>query len=760
MKTTLVATLLTGLAALSLRADLIWYESFNYVNGPIIATGTNLDGSTNWVRHSGSANPSDAVVSNHRLQVATTSPPAPNPLSRQDDVNRPFATVPDSPYTNAQQLIYASFTLNCTNLPLAAGAYFAHFKDTTTSNFAARVFAMTGTPGSGGYPTNFTALPGTYRLGIAAAGNAPNQTFPVDLALNTDYQVVVGYDPVTLKVAMLWVDPLSSADTSVTTGDTVPGAVQSAIMSSYAFRQATSSGNGFFTISNLAVATTFDEAATNVWGGPPVPPAVVYQPVPVTNYSGNPAVLAAVAAGQGLAGLTYQWQNNGVNVSNPNGNSNVLTIASLSAGDDGPYTVVVSNPGTGLSTTSQVAYVSVNTTPTAPTFATQPRNTTNFVGATVTLSASVSGTGPLTYQWLLDGNPVSDGPGTLPGDASLTSGSQTSTLTIANISTNQTGTYTLVASGGVGAPVSSSPAFLAVLPPRPVTVAFLRSLLDTTSWQTTDGTSLFNITGTITTFTNLTSGNTSSYYLQDDTGGINLFISGLLAPNFRPMLGDIVTASGTLVTFNNNLELQCLTANPYQTYSIIGHTNLPAPYVFSFGLTNNPGLMETNLEGRFIMITNVFFTNTATLSSSANVTITVTNALGQRLLMFFPNGTDPDSRGKTLPSFAWTVSGVMNQFASGSTYTKAGYEITVTRWADVVTAPPPAVTADIKVSASGALLTWEAVPYSYSYSIFAATDAAGPYTPLATGLTFTTTAASFLDTDTSTSPKFYRISSP
>jgi hypothetical protein len=676
-------------------------------------------------------------------------------------VNRPFATVPDSPYTNAQQLIYASFTLNCTNLPLSSGAYFAHFKDATTTNFVARVFALTGTPGSGIYPTNFTALPRTYRLGIAAAGNGPDQVFPVDLALNTDYQVVVGYDPVNLKVATLWVDPLSENDASVMTADTIPGTLQAAIMSSYAFRQASSAGNGFFTISNLAVATTFDEAATNVWGGAPVPPAVVYQPLPVTNYSGNPAVLTAVAAGQGLAGLNYEWRNNGVAVANPNGNTNVLTFASLSAADDGPYTVVVSNPSTGLSTTSQVAYVSVNTTLTPPTFTTQPANTTNFVGSTITLSATVSGTGPLSYQWRQGGNPISDGPGSLPGDASVTSGSQTATLTLANVSTNQTGTYTLVVSGGVGSPVTSSPAYVAVQPARQVTVAYLRSLLDTTTWQTTDGLTLFNITGTITTYTNLTSGNTSSYYIEDETGGLNLFVSGTLAPNFRPMLGDIVTASGTLVSFNNNLELQCLTANPYQTYSVIGHTNLPAPYVFSFGLTNNAGLMETNLEGRFIMITNVFFTNTATLSTTANVTIAVTNALGQRLLMFFPNGTDPDCRGKTLPTFAATVSGVLNQFASGSTYTKAGYEITVTRWADIVTTPPTAVTATISaVSPNAVSLTWPAVPYSYAYSVLAATNAAGPYLPLAPGLTFTTSDGSYIDPNVTSSPKFYRISSP
>ncbi len=747
MKKALFTILLFCLASVSTRADLIFYEPFNYPDGSIETNSAGL-----WVCYSPASPVKDAIVRDHRLENAATSPPAPNPVNRQDDIGRPFATVPGSDLTNHQYVVYASFTVSCTNLPTAAGNYFAHFKDASSSNFVARIFALTGTPGLGSGVTNFQGLPGTWRLGIAAAGGAPNQVFPVDLAMNTDYQVVVSYDPVTLVAATMWVNPLSAGDTSVTTSDAVSGTLQQAILSAFAFRQASGAGNSFFTISNLAVATTFDEAATNVWSPAPVAPSVVTQPQNATNYSGNPATLWVVANGQGLAGLSYQWHLNGIDISNPNGNTNVLSIPSLSGSDNGEYTVVVSTTA-GLSTTSAVAYVSVNTTPTPPTFVVQPQPATNYIGTMITLKAQVNGTGPMQYQWYRNGAPVSDGPGTAVGDASVTSGSQTPTLIMSNVSTNQTGTYTLQVTGGVAPAGTSTPVFVQVLSARPVSISFLRSLLNPSTWQASDTTTLYNITGTIISYTNLNAGQ-SSYYLQDSTAGINLFVSGTTA--FRPQMGDIVTASGSLSSYNNNLELACLPNNPYHTYGIIGHTNLPAPFVFYPYLTNNTPLMETNLEGRFVMLTNVFFPSSGGNFASGN--IIVTNQSGMPLIVYI-SAQCTNVIGQPMPRFAWSVSGPLAQYKSSS-YSQTGYEVNLTRIEDVVTAPPPAVTVSAIVSGKDVVLNWTAVPYSYSYSVYSSTDVAGPYTPLSTGLTFITPEASFIDTNAAVITRFYKVASP
>jgi len=73
MKKLTALVLCSFLAAISLRADVIWQETFNYSNGPVSITSTNGTGSTtisNWVTHSGNQ---DCYVNNHRLEVSTST---------------------------------------------------------------------------------------------------------------------------------------------------------------------------------------------------------------------------------------------------------------------------------------------------------------------------------------------------------------------------------------------------------------------------------------------------------------------------------------------------------------------------------------------------------------------------------------------------------------------------------------------------------------------------------------------------------------
>src|SRR5437870_4259888 len=108
MKKNLLTLLFAFVATATLRADVIFTETYPYVDGPIIQVGTNTDGSTNWFRHSGTALPSDALVHNHKEEVSASS----GLVNRTDDVHRNFTT-----FTNTQTIVYASFTVNCTNLP-------------------------------------------------------------------------------------------------------------------------------------------------------------------------------------------------------------------------------------------------------------------------------------------------------------------------------------------------------------------------------------------------------------------------------------------------------------------------------------------------------------------------------------------------------------------------------------------------------------------------------------------------------------------
>src|SRR5580765_4539068 len=205
MKKNLLALFALCLCAMSSRGALIWYESFNYADGPIQTVGAPF-----WLVQNGSGN--DAFVKNHKLEVSSSNTAGSTSPARTDDVNRPLV----APYTNSAQVLYASFTINFTNLPLSNGTYFAHFMRNNTTFFA-RLFALTGN--RAGSSNVFFPAPNTFRLGVSGSGSgttAVNKIFPVDLATNTDYQVVLAFDPVTLLAASLWVNPLSSSDFSIT----------------------------------------------------------------------------------------------------------------------------------------------------------------------------------------------------------------------------------------------------------------------------------------------------------------------------------------------------------------------------------------------------------------------------------------------------------------------------------------------------------------------------------------------------------------
>jgi len=163
-----------------------------------------------------------------------------------------------------------------------------------------------------------------------------------------------------------------------------------------------------------------------------------------------------------------------------------------------------------------------------------------------------------------------------------------------------------------------------------------------------------------------------------------------------------------------------------------------------------------------VMLTNVFFGTNAgnIISITANTTATVTNAAGESFNVFFAF-LDQDTAGQTLPSFAWTVRGVLAQNLGNAISPRNQlYNVTVTKFSDIVTSEPPAVTVSNSHSGTSSTLTWTAVPYDHSYSVLAATDVAGPYLPIATGLTFPTAAGTYTDTNAGGTTKYYRLVCP
>jgi hypothetical protein len=694
-----------------MRADVIWQETFGYGDGPIIVNSIIGPGTNSvWIRHSGTANPSDALVKSGRLENSASP-------ARQDDVHRNF-----NGYTNTTIPVYASFIVNCTNLPNAAGTYFAHFA-TNATIFYGKLFALVGTN---------LCQPNTWRLAISAASTTAYQIYPVDLAKNQDYQVVVGWDPASSWQATLWVNPISASSLSTSSGDIVSAQPAPAI--SYAFRQASSFGSWFCTISNVVAATTFSEAATNVWATNAVPPSIVYQPiVGVTNYVGAAISLAAVATGQGLGDLTYRWQQNGVD--RPGATANILNISSAATGDSGNYTLIVTTPY-GLTATSSVAKVLISAVPVPPSFVTQPVSQTVYKGQTVVLSTTVISPGNVAFTWYSNN---------VVATAGVNSYGGTSTLELDNVATNFSASYKVAVTNDVVVPgIVSSNAVLTVINPAAVSIAYLRTLVDPLNgyMPTNNLTIPYQVTGIITTYTNITTGNTFSYYLQDGTAGIDIF--GTFGSTFRPQLGDVVTYVGVLSGYATGLELYADTVDlPFTSYTDLSNNiaALPAPIPVSFDVTTNLDNMNYNIAGSLVKLSDVYFgTNAGTIIT--NHIITVTNSAGQKFqLQTF--ALDQDTLGQTFPVHAYSVSGVMYGM-------NTNFSLAVTRFADIVTTAPPPVILNLGYAGGTLTFTWS----DSSYVLQSSANVTGTYS------TISGASSGFTTNTTSHSTMFYRLYRP
>jgi hypothetical protein len=168
---------------------------------------------------------------------------------------------------------------------------------------------------------------------------------------------------------------------------------------------ALNSGSYSVTVSNSAGAADSNAAALSVYSGAPaaVAPTIVTQPVDVTVNAGNTATFAVGVDGSGP--LSFQWLKDGVRI--PGSTSAVLTLAGVTTGMAGDYSVVVSNAASSSVTSGAAALtVNPNSAPSAPSITTQPATLIVAPGGSGMLAVAATGSGPLSYQWLADGTPM------------------------------------------------------------------------------------------------------------------------------------------------------------------------------------------------------------------------------------------------------------------------------------------------------------------------------------------------------------------
>jgi DNA-binding beta-propeller fold protein YncE len=175
-----------------------------------------------------------------------------------------------------------------------------------------------------------------------------------------------------------------------------------------------------------------------------VPPSITSQPQSTNLFAGQ--TISLFVAATGSAPLSYQWTFESVNIlgaTNP-----VLAIANAQAVNEGIYRVVVQNVAGAA--TSAVARVRV--LPAAPQIVSGPTSATVPASTNVIFGVQITGSQPLSYQWLFNGSPIG--------------GANASQFTLSDVQSWHAGNYQVIVANGMGS-ATSAIATLAVTPLKP-----------------------------------------------------------------------------------------------------------------------------------------------------------------------------------------------------------------------------------------------------------------------------------------------------
>lgn len=194
-------------------------------------------------------------------------------------------------------------------------------------------------------------------------------------------------------------------------------------------------------IATNSAGSVTSSVATLVVGDRTAFPQILEHPQATTALSGSSVHLSVVAFSP--QAVTYQWKKDGTDISGATGS--VHTIAQAAASDAGSYSVVVS--AGGGSATSAAATLTVATAAAAPTISAAPVSSSTLVGVRTRLSATVTGTWPMTFQWAKDGADI-------PGATGRT-------LVIPSATLADAGSYTFKVTNSAGS-ATSEPAVLSV----------------------------------------------------------------------------------------------------------------------------------------------------------------------------------------------------------------------------------------------------------------------------------------------------------
>jgi hypothetical protein len=271
-------------------------------------------------------------------------------------------------------------------------------------------------------------------------------------------------------------------------------------------------------------------------------PAITAQPAAITVAQGA-AGSFTVAATTANGTLTYQWRKGGVAISGAT--AATLNLATVAAGDAGSYDCVVTNTIAGVANavTSSAAVLSVNT---SVTINAQPQSITANVGdaATLTVSASSTSAGVLSYQWQKGGVNIA--------------GATSASLAFAALTAGDAASYTCVVTNTLGGTVTNVTSAVAVVAVNTVPVITVQPLAQGVA---TGATATFSVTATST------SAGTLTYQWIKTLGGVPTTVGNPSASYITPTITGAALATYDGATYSV-VVTSTLGASPGVTTSV------------------------------------------------------------------------------------------------------------------------------------------------------------------------------------------------
>lgn len=286
----------------------------------------------------------------------------------------------------ATNAIYVSFLLNCSVLP------------TNSSPFIAAL--LSGSAGSPNQPDDpldlyFTNAPNGFKFVISHNGNDP-LTGPDILTRNATHLIVLKYQFGGPGRCSLYIDPPTGGTNEPPYNlITINEGVDTADLQAIVFAAPGTASEGIWQIDTLRIGTSWSDVT-------PLPtPVSVAGPADQAVCLGSPAVFSITNSG--IPPFVYQWRTNGSAI--PGATHSSYTNQSPVASDASrTYDVVIQDAFGSI--TSRVAKLWVSQV--AAAIAVPPTNQIIWPGVSnATFMVVASGDAPLTYQWCVNGTPIS-----------------------------------------------------------------------------------------------------------------------------------------------------------------------------------------------------------------------------------------------------------------------------------------------------------------------------------------------------------------